>query len=248
MADENPFEKELRASQRKQAVAVGGLMIFAGVATAVGKWWATKNKQRNIEEASTKLSECNESIDAASPYFTDLVSADYLVLDSNVWMAPEADALLRLLKDFATKRGGRVCILTSQTKEIDNLKNPPKGSGVKHNEGPHGRARHAIKRMDEFRNAGLLRLVDDTAIAAGRTHADDVFIDYFLSGAPPSATIRFVTDDGGLRLKLMKVEEAKPGLYQTIDRSALFERAGNLDYLCRKRLVLEHELKRLRGG
>lgn len=101
--------------------------------------------------------------------------------------------------------------------------------------------------MNEFRNAGLLRVVDDTAVAAGRTHADDIFVDYFLHAIPKSATIRFVTDDRRLVLKMLTVEAARPGRYQTIDRDPLLSRANSLAFLCRRRLMLEQDLKRLQG-
>lgn len=248
MADDNYFKDRSDAAHRKQALTAGGIAIFASLATITATWWAKKNKSRNIAKTNDDLNECNAAIDAESPCISALVSADYCVLDSNVWMAPEAAALLHLLQKYAAECGGKVSVLSAQIAEIDRLKNPPKGSGVRHNEGKHGRARHAMRRMNEFRTAGLLQELDDTAIAAGRTHADDVFVDYFLRGVPEKASIRFVTDDNGLALKMMKVETARLGRYQTIDRDPLMSRADRLSLLLRRRRMLENDLQRLQGG
>lgn len=245
MSDKGAFDAELRASKNKEAAVIGGLALIASLTTAIGIYFGKKNRARDIERKTADLSACMRDIDDQSRYFHGLFSADYFVLDSNVWMAPEADSLFYILRSKAAEANGRICCLKSQLKEIDKLKKPPRSSNLGFNEGSCGRARHALKRIEEFRKAGLLRWVDDTDIAAGRTHVDEIFIDYFLTGVAPSATVRFVSGDQGLRALLMQVEQAKLGLYKTIDHAELIARADELARLQRKRNIVEMELSRL---
>lgn len=247
MPDDGYFEDKIRTSKNKHQAAVGALVILASAATAAGAWLVKKNRGQKIAKLKTELSTCLREIEARSKYFEDLFSADYFVLDSNVWMDPEADTLFYLLRAEANRYQGRISVLESQVKEIDRQKKPAKNSGLAHNEGKHGRARHALKRIEEFGKAGQIRMLDDTSIAAGRTHVDEIFIDYFLRGVSVNETVRFVSDDRGLRILSSKVEAARPGLHMTIDRAELIGQAGGLELAYRHHDRIEREL-RLLGG
>ncbi len=140
---------------------------------------------------------------------------------------------------------GRVSVLGCQKREMEKLKKSARDQGTPYNEGPSGRARHGINRMIAFLDRGLLLSVDDTAVAGGRTHADEIFFDYFCDAVKKGKSVRFVTNDGGLKLAMHEVAQTQPQLCEIIDRDRLIDLAEQLSDLWAKHENIAARLRRL---
>lgn len=222
------FSAEITSAKNKEHALYAGVMLVLTAIGAAVKLTSTKSRKRTVELLDAKRNACALRIHELSHIFSDLFLANYFVLDSNVWMGDNADPLFEELHASATLNNGRICFFESQANEIENLKKRSRGPAGQYNEGSAGRARHAMRRIDEFRRHGLIKHINDRSIAAGKTHVDDIFIDYFALGVEPGATVRFVSNDVGLRVRMMKIEAENPALFKIVDMDMLIAAAAEL--------------------
>jgi hypothetical protein len=126
-----------------------------------------------------------------------LTSADCLIIDSNIWMNEEYDALFVCLRESTLKSKKTIVVFGPQFDEICNLKRT-----TSYKDESNQRARLAINRIEKLQKERLLRIEPVTIEAVKGAYADPLIVQLLISEAQNARSICFVSDDKELRVRV----------------------------------------------
>ena len=131
-----------------------------------------------------------------------------ILIDSNIWMNSEYDALFTEMINAAEAMNSKMVILGVQLDEIENLKNSSKDENTKYG------ARCAFRRIDSAQDSNVLTIENVTLNATRNAYADPEFIKYLLGNTEQGCLnpgVVFITDDRALKIRIKAIAKEQFG-------------------------------------
>lgn len=184
--------------------------------------WAREREEeaRKREEAREREEATNRRIAGnALRLLCDMVQADLLVIDSNIWIDEQYDSFFWCLRRVAMKSRRQLVVLGPQLDEICALTR----SAICEN---NCRARRAIERIEDFQKDNLVTVRSITPNAATDTYV----IDLLVAEARAAKSIRFVSDVVEHRIRVRECLRGFPATqWQVIDIETLITNFATLE-------------------
>lgn len=157
-------------------------------------------EQLKLEEESKR--EAKEQLEREKLLkFQKQITAQILVLDSNIWMNGESNsnAFFETLASICQEEQRTILMYGDQYDEICNIK--------KRRSEDETAARRAISRIDNFKEKGLVKIEDMKPDARPRAYADPVIVMRLTSQAKNGASCTLITNDTELRTRVRQLLE-----------------------------------------
>jgi hypothetical protein len=135
----------------------------------------------------------------------DTVNADCFIVDSNMWMNEKYDNLFFCFQQALEQTKRQLIVTRSQFDEVCNLK-----MATEFGSSRNARARMAINRIEKLQKHGLLKIDRIAADAKRDAYADPDLVKFIVAEAKQGKSIRFLTDDKELRIRVREFLKACP--------------------------------------
>ena len=160
-----------------------------------------KEKEKAREADRARVVSANDAIRR----FTNHFNVDCIVIDSNIWMKKEYQGLFECLHSLFAHQKRVLVLSATQFDEICNLKKK-----AEFGDESSKRARLAIERIEWFQSAGLLHIESVTIDASKGAYADPQIVKLLVAAAEEQRTIRLLSDDKELRVRVREHLRAFP--------------------------------------
>lgn len=177
------------------ALGYGAYSLYCHVAKDFEDQQRREEERRRREKAALKAQQAE-----AGKRLREIILADKVIIDSNIWMNEDHDLFFKFLADSFSTANRVVEVYGAQFDEICNIKH--RGSY----RDPRGkRARLAINRIEGLQTRKLLRIAPVTLESRAGAHADPVILNLLAATNRQPCSLSLVTDDKELRVRAREV-------------------------------------------
>lgn len=153
------------------------------------------------EELTTLATNARDS----ARYLVERVFPRKLVIDSNIWMDPEADAFFVGLESLLASTGKILEIPAEQYEEIQRIKDR-----TNFGEPANTRARLAQGRIERLQAVGCLRIPSVSLVARPGAYVDPLLIQIAVEAASTGERLTLMTDDRDVRIRAREHMRGRP--------------------------------------
>ena len=181
---------------------------FNNLLDRVVDWHLARKKERQSqldskkEEINKRINEEKQTIRDAEAGLERQLIAEYLLIDSNIWMDGDYDKFFNFLLCLLKKKEIILEMPNIQFDEIVNLKNR-----MPFHDPKNKRARLAINRLENFQKEKRLKIVPLQLQAAKGAYADPELLKILLHLGKERESLIFISNDKELRIRARQLVE-----------------------------------------
>jgi hypothetical protein len=171
------------------------------ITISIDKLFNELKKETGSNQTSKVISDTiNSDFEIEKRCLDGLLSHDYFIVDSNIWMEPKYTYFFEHLKYRLIKLSKKAVICDSQIDEICNIK-----TKTDHREEASTKARYAINLIKSFQKDNILDIKGISGGINKNAYADPEILKLLNSVTSNNETIAFVTDDIELRNRAREI-------------------------------------------